>query len=214
MALHTATLVRSSMSSHNLLRITLSLIFISTLFLHTASAASTSSNALNTYKKFIKDKCNSTTYSDVCYKSLSPYASKIKTNILTLTKTSVYLALNAAKSASTTLNKLSKSKGNLTQAETEVIADCKDNIGDTVDLIQQSADGLEGLNGVTTEEERFQWDDIKTWMSSCITDESTCTDEFDEMVVRPSLQKKIKPTVAIVAQKSSIALALVNRLFY
>ncbi|OIW05792.1 hypothetical protein TanjilG_23578 [Lupinus angustifolius] len=200
------------MSCLNIFRIISSLIFISTL-LHTASA-SNSTNALNTYKKFIKVKCYSTTYSDVCYKSLSPYASKIKTNTFTLTKTSVYLALNATKTAYVTLKKLSKSKGNLTHAETEVLADCKDNIGDTVDLLQQSADTLGYLNGITTDEERFQWDGIKTWMSASITDEGTCTDEFDEMEVQPSLQKKIKPIVANVAKKNSIALALVNNLSY
>ncbi|CAL0334050.1 unnamed protein product [Lupinus luteus] len=200
------------MSCHNIFRIISFLIFISTL-LHTASA-SNSTIALNTYKKFIKVKCNSTTYSNLCYKSLSPYASKIKTNTFTLTKTSVYLALNATKTAYVTLKKLSKSKGNLTYAETEVIADCKDNIGDTVDLLQQSADGLQVLNGIATDEERFQWDGIKTWMSASITDEGTCTDEFDEMEVQPSLQNKIKPIVANVARKNSIALAFVNNLSY
>ncbi|KAE9593213.1 hypothetical protein Lal_00029278 [Lupinus albus] len=210
MALH--TLVKDSMSCLNIFIIISFLIFISTLP-HTSSA-STSTNVLNSYKKFIKVKCNSTTYSNVCYKSLSPYASKIKTNTFTLTKTSVYLALNATKTAYVTLNKLSKSKGNLTHAETEVIADCKYNIRDAVDLLQQSADGLEDLNDITTDEERYRWDDIKTWMSASITDESTCTDESDEMEVQPSLQKKIKRIVANVAQKNSIALALVNNLSY
>ncbi|KAK7258239.1 hypothetical protein RIF29_32802 [Crotalaria pallida] len=206
------------MSSHNLLRITtLSLIFISTL-LHIASSASDSTSstsvALKTYKNFIRVKCNSTTYPSYCYKSLSPYASTIKTNTLILTKTSVKVALKLAKSASSTLKKLSKAKGNLTHAETEVIADCKDNVGDTVELLQQSADGLKNLNGVSTNEERFQWDTVKTYMSAAITDEGTCLDEFDELKVRASLQKKIKPTVAHVAWMDSVALALVNRLYY
>lgn len=215
MALHNLSLVRNSMSCHNLFRITLSLIFISIL-LHTASASNSTAttNALKTYKKFIIVKCNSTTYPNVCYKSHSPYASKIKTNSVTLTRISVNLALKAAKSASSTLKKLSKSKGDLTHAETAIIADCRENIGDTVDLLEESADSLAELNGITTDEDRYQWDTIKTWMSAAITDESTCIDEFDELQVRPSLQKKIKPSVAYVAQLNSIALALVNRLYY
>ncbi|OIV99695.1 hypothetical protein TanjilG_17505 [Lupinus angustifolius] len=202
-------------SSHNLLRISLSLIFISTL-VHIASASnSTSTKSINnSYKRFIKVKCNSTTYPSYCYKSLSPYASTIKTNTLTLTKLSIHVALKAAKNVSLTLKKLSKAKGNLSHAETELIADCKENIGDSVDLLQQSADGLKDLNGTSTYEERFEWDTIKTWMSASITDVGTCSDEFDELKVRASIQKKIKPAIAHLAWFNSIALALVNRLSY
>ncbi|XP_027356775.1 pectinesterase inhibitor 4-like [Abrus precatorius] len=207
--------VGSSMSSHNLLRILLTLLFISTL-IHAAStsSSSTTTNSLKAYKMFIKDECNSTTYPDVCYKSLSPYASKVKNNPLTLTKLSVNVALKAAKSAYSTLKKLSNSTGKLTRGETSVIADCRENIDETLDLLKQSVDGLAHLNGTTTSDEKFQWDTIKTWMSAAITDESTCTDEFDEMKVRPSLQKKIKPSVANVAWMNSNALAFVNRLYY
>ncbi|RDY06244.1 hypothetical protein CR513_09815, partial [Mucuna pruriens] len=160
-----------------------------------ASKSTTTTDSLKAYKKFIKDQCNSTTYPNVCYKSLSPYASKIKRNRVTLTKISIHVALKAAKSAYSTLTKVSKSKGKLTHGETLVIADCRENVEDTLDLLEQSADGLANLNGTSTNDEKFQWDTIKTWMSAAITDESTCTDEFQEIQVRPSLQKKIKTTV-------------------
>ncbi|TKY68020.1 21 kDa protein [Spatholobus suberectus] len=201
----------SSTSCQNLFRILLSLLFIST-FLQLAAKSTTTTDSLKAYKKFIKDQCNSTTYPNVCYKSLSPYTSKIKTNRVTLTKVSIYVALKAAKSASSTLTKLSNSKGKLTHGETLVIADCRENIEDAVDLLEQSADGLAHLNGTTTSHDKFQWDNIKTWMSAAITDETTCTDEFDEIQVRPSLQKKIKTSVDNVHWLNSNALAFVNRL--
>ncbi|KAJ1426504.1 Pectinesterase inhibitor domain [Sesbania bispinosa] len=213
MALH--TLFGSSMSCHSLFRVLLSLLFISTL-LHSASACNstnTTNSQLKAYKKFIFNQCNSTTYPKVCYKSLTPYASKIKTNRSTLTRTSVLLALKAARSSSKTLTKLSSSK-NLTHPETLVIADCRENIDDTVDLLEQSVDGILRLNGTTTDDEKFQWDNIKTWMSAAITDETTCTDEFDEMEVGASLQKKIKTSVDNLAWLTSNALALVNRLTF
>ncbi|XP_061340569.1 pectinesterase inhibitor 7-like [Gastrolobium bilobum] len=208
-------LVGSSMSSHNLFRMLLSLLFISTL-LHAAAAAaaSASKSTTNANQMFIKKQCDSTTYPKVCYKSLSPYASKINTNSLTLTKMSVNVALKAAKSASKTLTKLSNSKGSLTHAETSVIADCQENIDDTVDILKESAKGLLHLSGTTTSDEKFQWDTIKTWMSAAITDEVTCTDELDELKVRPSLQNKIKTSVSNVASLTSNALAFVNRLTY
>ncbi|KAF1898856.1 hypothetical protein Lal_00018976 [Lupinus albus] len=181
--------------------------------MHIASASnSTSTN--NTYKRFIKVKCNSTTYPSYCYKFLSPYASTIKTNTVTLTKISVHVALKAAKNASSTLKRLSKGKGRLSDAERELISDCKENVGDAVDLLQQSVDGLKYLNGTRTYEERFEWDTIKTWMSASITDEGTCTDEFDELKVRASIQNIIKRVLLHVACLNSIALALVNSLSY
>ncbi|KAG4966707.1 pectinesterase inhibitor 4-like [Glycine soja] len=207
--------IGSSRSSQNLFRIVVSLLLILT-FLQLAASASASTSttdSLKAYKKFIKDKCNSTTFPKVCYKSLSPYASKIKRNRVTLTKVSIYVALKAAKIAYSTLTKLSKSKGKLTHGEASVIADCRENIDETLDLLSQSSDGLANLNGTSSAHDQFQWDNIKTWMSAAITDEGTCTDEFDEIQVRPSLQKKIKTTVYNLSWFTINALALVNRLY-
>lgn len=198
---------------HNLFKIIFTLLFITTLvhYAESESISTTTTKSTSTYKRFIKSQCNSTTYPSVCYKSLSPYAEKIQKNPLTLTKVSIYLALKAARSSSTTLKKLSTSKG-LTHDETLVISDCRENVDDTVDLIEQSADGLVHLKGTTTSDEKYQWDNIKTWMSGAITDEYTCTDEFEEMEVRDSLQKKIKTSVGNLAALTSNALAFINRL--
>lgn len=198
---------------HNLFKITFTLLFISTLIQSTTSTPNTTTNSTSTtYKKFLKNQCNSTTYPNVCYKSLFPYTSKIKTNTLTLTKIAIYLALKSSRSASMTLKNLSSKK--LTHAETLVIADCSENVDDSVDSLEQSADGLVHLNGTRTNDEKFQWDTIKTWMSSVITNAGTCTDEFDEMEVRSSVQKKIKTSVGNLASLTSNALAFVNRLSY
>ncbi|CAI8600449.1 unnamed protein product [Vicia faba] len=202
---------------HNLFKLTFTLVFISTLIQSTASTCTnttttTTNSTSTTYIKFLKNQCNSTTYPNVCYKSLSPYTSKIKTNTFTLTKISIYLALKSARSASITLKNLSSKK--LTHVETLVIADCSENVDDTVDSLEQSAVGLVHLNGTRTSDEKFQWDTIKTWMSSAITNAGTCTDEFDEMEVRSSVQKMIKISVGKLASLTSNALAFVNRLDY
>ncbi|XP_004506604.2 pectinesterase inhibitor 4-like [Cicer arietinum] len=214
MALQLHNLIDISMSYHKFFKIIFSILFISTLLQSTTSTSNltTNSNSTSTYKKFLKNQCNSTTYPNVCYKSLSPYTSKIKTNFFTLTKISIYLALKSSRSASMMLKKLSSKK--LTHDETLVIADCIENIDDTVDVLTQSADGLVHLNGTTSSDEKFQWDTIKTWMSSAITDEGTCTDELDEMEVRSSIQKKIKTSVGKTVFLTSNSLAFVNSLSY
>ncbi|MED6167271.1 hypothetical protein PIB30_001167 [Stylosanthes scabra] len=200
-----------------MLRLLVSIVLISTL-VHTSSSSSYSTSnstkkSITTYKKFIKNECNSTTYPKFCYKYLSHYASQVKTNPVTLTKVAVNVSVLVAESTLRTLTKLSKLKS-LTHAETEVLADCRDNVDDTVDWLQQSADDLAGLNGTSTPVERFTWDSIKTWMSAAITDEYTCTDGSDELKIRASLKKKIQSTIANVAWMNSNALALVNRLSY
>ncbi|KAI4323894.1 hypothetical protein L6164_023468 [Bauhinia variegata] len=134
------TLCRNPISIPFLFTILLTLLFIIST-LHTASAASSNSTATTNspkiYKAFIRKACNSTTYPKVCYDSLSSYASKIKTNPLRLTRISLSLAWKAARNALSTMTKLSKLKG-LTYQETQLIADCKDNIDDAVDEIEKS----------------------------------------------------------------------------
>ena len=61
---------------------------------------------------------------------------------------SIYVALKAAKIAYSTLTKLSKSKGKLTHGEASVIADCRENIDETLDLLSQSSDELANLPSV------------------------------------------------------------------
>ncbi|QHO56008.1 21 kDa protein [Arachis hypogaea] len=198
-----------------MLRILVSIALISIL-VHTTSSSSYSpatQKSINTYKKFIKDECNSTTYPNFCYNYLSHYAWQVKTNRVTLTKVAVNITVMIAKSSFRTLTKLSQST-RLTKAESSVLADCRDNIDDTVDRLQQSAKQLARLNGTRTVEERFEWDSIKTWMSAAITDEYTCTDGIGEMKVRVSLQKKIQSSIANVAWMNSNALALVNKISY
>ncbi|KAF7824893.1 pectinesterase inhibitor 4-like [Senna tora] len=275
-----------------------------------------------TYKLFILNSCNSSTYPSICYQSLSPFASKIRSDPFTLCNVSLSLALKAAvktrsvisdilnsnltatatvlrdclenvedsveelkesleemahlveekrnddevdrafrvstiqtavsaaitddstcsdgfdeenvdggvrekirksvlnvermttlketSSASTSLKKLSKTKG-LTHGETLVIKDCLENINDAFDEVKQCATAIKGLNGSSSEQERFQWSNIQTWMSAAITDDSTCTDEFDEMGVRASLQKKISTTYTRADSLIKEALALVNK---
>ncbi|XP_054814317.1 21 kDa protein-like [Prosopis cineraria] len=175
-----------------------------------SSSSSSSTNTLETYKAFIKDYCNSTTYPKNCYKYLSPYASIIKTSPLVLTKSSIYLALKQTSKSFSALKLLSKVKG-LTRNETLVIKDCVENIYDSLDEVKQSAIAVKGLTGGSTSDEAFQWSNIKTWMSAAITSYTTCTDEFDEMKISDSLQKKITSGVSKAQNMVSNALSVVNK---
>ncbi|XP_028801720.1 21 kDa protein-like [Neltuma alba] len=175
-----------------------------------SSSSSASTNTLKTYKAFIKEYCNSTTYPENCYKYLSPYASVIKTSPFVLTKSSIYIALKQASKSHNALKSLTKAKG-LTRNETLVIEDCLENIDDSLDEVKQSAIAVKGLTGANASDEAFEWSNIKTWMSAAITSYTTCTDEFDEMKIRSLLQKKITSSVSKSENMVSSALSVVNK---
>ncbi|XP_054817198.1 21 kDa protein-like [Prosopis cineraria] len=176
-----------------------------------SSSPSTSAKTLNTYTTFIKDYCNSTTYPKNCYKFLSPYASVIKTSPLILTRASIYLALKQTSRSSYDLRSLSLFK-NLTHNETVVIKDCLENVYSSLDRVKQSAVSVKSLKGGnSSDDEAFEWSNIKTWMSAAITGYTTCTDEFAEKKLSDSYQKMISSRVMKAHDLASNALSVVNK---
>ncbi|XP_062151801.1 pectinesterase inhibitor 4-like [Alnus glutinosa] len=176
---------------------------------HTALAA-TSSSQITTYTQYIKTGCNSTLYPQLCYKSLSPYASEIKGNPQELCKTALSIALQAARNASSTVSNLGQQK-TLTPYEASVIKDCVVNIKDSIDELKQSLQAMDRLSGSDKE---FQLSNIKTWVSAALTDENTCNDGLDEggQKISAAVKNKIRNSILIVARLTSNALALINNL--
>ncbi|KAL6131871.1 hypothetical protein ACLB2K_070244 [Fragaria x ananassa] len=159
------------------------LLFI--LFINTTTATSSSSR---TYKTYVKTACNSTTYPQICYKSLSSYATSIKSNPQKLCSYALSVTLKAAKTSASTVSKLAKKKG-ITKVEAGVVGACIETIKDSVDELKQSVTAMKNLGGADIQ---YQLDNIKTWVSASLTDEDTCTDAFDEQkhatIWQPPLQ--------------------------
>ncbi|KAK7271421.1 hypothetical protein RJT34_27304 [Clitoria ternatea] len=170
----------------------------------------TPSNSTQTFKNYVKTSCNSTTYPSICYKTLSPYASKIEGDPMKLCNVSLSLALKAANKASSTISKILKSN-NLTKIAKEVVQDCFGDVKDSIGELRDSLDAMGNLDGV---DRSFQISNIKTWLSGSITNDQTCSDEFDEMNVDATLRDKIRKIVLDVARKTSNALYFVNHNLY
>ncbi|KAJ7949595.1 21 kDa protein-like [Quillaja saponaria] len=201
----------TSMSWHSVFLIFLTLLSFSKL--HTTLALSsptTSTTSLKAYKTYIKKACNTTTYSSLCYKSLSPYASTIKTNTLRLALLSLSLSLKEARNTSSMVSKLSKQK-NLTHIEAEIFQDCKENIQDTIDELKDALDTLGHLSD-SDSDAASQMEDITTWVSSAITDEGTCTDGFEGQKLSSTFKKKIRNAFLNVSRMTSNALSLITSL--
>ncbi|KAF3433130.1 hypothetical protein FNV43_RR24232 [Rhamnella rubrinervis] len=184
------------------------------LFISNTQAVSPASST-QTYKTYIKTACNSTTFPQDCYTSLSPYASKIKSNPQKLCIYALSQALRATKTTFSTVRKLNKTKG-LSHFDKDVIQDCLDNINYAIDGLKDSLDTMNNLNETDTE---FQLGNVKTWVSAAITDEDTCTDGFEDDDQNASsslkvMKQQIKKNIVVVARSTSNALALVNHLNY
>ncbi|KAL5148141.1 Pectinesterase inhibitor 4 [Glycine soja] len=159
------------------------------------------SNYTQTFKNYIKTSCNFTTYPSICYKTLSPYATKIEADPLKLCNVSLSLALKAAKSASSAISKILK-KNNLTEIAEQVVQDCFGNVKDSIGELKDSLDAMGDLGGV---DRKFQISNVQTWVSASITNDQTCSDGFDEMNVDSTLTDKMRKIVLDVARKTSNA---------
>jgi pectinesterase inhibitor-like protein len=167
----------------------------------------------NNFKTYIKNSCNSTTYPYICYKSLSPYASTIEKDRLKLCNVSLSVALKAARGASSAVSKLLNNNDNkLSSIGEEVVQDCFSNLEDSIEQLQDSLDAMTNLDSDFDRE--FQISNIKTWVSSAITNDQTCYDGFDEMNVDSTIRDKIRSKVLNVARKTSNALYFINNNIY
>ncbi|XP_019431048.1 PREDICTED: 21 kDa protein-like [Lupinus angustifolius] len=169
-----------------------------------------SNYSANTFRTYLETSCNSTTYPSICYKYLSPYASKIEADPMKLCNTSLSLALKATKRASSTISEILKMT-NLTDIVKAVIKDCLDNVKTSMGQLQDSLAAMGQLDGIDKE---FQISNIQTWMSSSITDDQTCSDELDEMNLDATIRDQIRKVVLNAAMVNSNALYFVNKLIY
>ncbi|KAH7537887.1 21 kDa protein [Ziziphus jujuba] len=184
-----------------LLLLVISILYISS----TAKSTATTTN-------FIKNSCSATTYPDVCVKYLSSYASAIQQSPKQLALTALSVSVDKARATKTFVVKFGKMKG-LKSREYKAIRDCVDEMGDSVDRLSQSVQELKKL-GSKSKRGDFLWhmSNVQTWVSAALTDENTCLDGFAGKVLDGKVKASIRQLVVNVAQVTSNALALCNKL--
>lgn len=88
--------------------------------------------------------------------------------------------------------------------------DCVEELGDSVDELRRSIDEMSHLRESNFE---MTMSDVQTWVSAALTDESTCTDGFQETAAAATnIKNTVRGQVVQVAQLTSNALALINQL--
>ncbi|KAL3510538.1 hypothetical protein ACH5RR_029939 [Cinchona calisaya] len=161
--------------------------------------------------EFIRTSCASTRYPELCFNSLSGYASAVQEDPARLARVAIAVSLNNARQGAAYFSNLSKEDDY--GADLRVSAalhDCYSSFGDAVDQLRGSLDQMRHLVGAGSSLTfRFQMSNVQTWMSAALTNEDTCKDGFDGVSVGP-MKMDVFDCVQRVEAVTSNALALVN----
>ncbi|KAK7334492.1 hypothetical protein VNO80_26249 [Phaseolus coccineus] len=168
-----------------------------------------SSLTLSNPTNFIKSSCSATQYPALCVESLSVYAAAIQQDPHQLVQTALSLALNRTESTKTFVAKCTKFRG-LKPREYAALKDCVEEISDGVDRLSRS---LKELKLCKLKGQDFDWhmSNVETWVSSALTDESTCGDGFAGKALSGKIKDAIRGKMVNVAQVTSNALSLINQ---
>lgn len=162
-----------------------------------------------TPSNFIKSSCSTTQYPALCVESLSVYANTIQQDPHQLVQTALSLSLNRTQSTKSFVSKCYKFRG-LKAREYAALHDCAEEISDSVDRLTRSLKELV-LCKVKGEDFRWHISNVETWVSSALTDESTCGDGFAGKALDGKIKASIRARMVNVAQVTSNALSLINQ---
>ncbi|CAN6173568.1 unnamed protein product [Urochloa humidicola] len=167
---------------------------------------------------FIRRSCRETQYPSVCVQSLASYGgSPPPRSPRELARAALSVSADRARAASAYVGRLcgggAKQQGGK-KAAAGPVRDCLENLADSVGHLRDAAQemGGAGMAG-RAESPAFKWhlSNVQTWCSAALTDENTCLDGLSGRGVDAKTRAAIRGKVVEVAQVTSNALALVNK---
>lgn len=153
-------------------------------------------------KTFVQTACDSTPYPTMCYKTLSPYSSTIKSDPIKLCLTSLSANLKSAKTVSSIASSLLKKVAS-THDVPNKFKDCLKQMKDTAEGLKHVIAGIMNSKNTKAEMKRM----LDTWASSAGT---TCMDKFKEVKLNAEI-KKLKQAVSELSMTTTNTLALITR---
>ncbi|KAL5078391.1 hypothetical protein RYX36_017375 [Vicia faba] len=165
--------------------------------------------ATSTPTSFITSSCSTTPYPTLCVESLSVYATTIQQDPHQLVQTALSLSLNKTQSTKGFVTMCNTFK-NLKPIEYVALHDCAEEISDSVNRLSRSLNELKlcKING-----QDFNWhiSNVETWVSSALTDETTCGEGFGAKALDGRIKASIKSRMVNVAKFTSNALSLIDQ---
>ncbi|XWS49062.1 hypothetical protein CRYUN_Cryun13aG0131200 [Craigia yunnanensis] len=184
------------------------LVFSFALYLAGIAASASTRNSSPT--DYIVASCKATSYPALCVECLSGFASEIRQNEQHLAQTALSVSLSRAQSAAAFVAKVARVRG-IKPRERQAVKDCIENMGDSVDRLNQSVKELGHMGRAVGQDFMWHMSNVQTWVSAALTDQNTCLDGFAGSFMNGNIKVAIKRRVVNVAQVTSNALALVNR---
>ncbi|KAJ1689113.1 hypothetical protein LUZ63_013268 [Rhynchospora breviuscula] len=160
---------------------------------------------------FIRSSCKATHYPALCVQSLMTYAPSVRHSPRQLAQAALTVSLTRARSTSAFINQLSPKPDQARSRQAGAIKDCLDTMQDGVDRLRQSIQEMNRMGRIHTRQFRWHLSNVQTWVSAALTDENTCLDSVSHNA-GPAVRAAVRQRVVEVAQVTSNALALVNRL--
>ncbi|KAF8393700.1 hypothetical protein HHK36_021947 [Tetracentron sinense] len=156
----------------------------------------------------IKAVCSVTQYPDSCFSSISSLQSSNKADPEELFKLSLQVAVNELSKLSSLPEKLI---GKANDARVEgALRDCQGLFEDAIDQLNTSISSMQVRDGGEKLLSASKINDIKTWLSTTITDQETCLDGLEE--VNSTLLVEVKTAMKNSTEFSSNSLAIVAKI--
>ncbi|KAL7607098.1 hypothetical protein Lser_V15G17800 [Lactuca serriola] len=156
----------------------------------------------------VKSSCSATLYPELCYSTITSHpdmTKKVKTQ-----KDVIELAVNitttAVERSYFQIKKLTTRKG-LTHRQITALHDCLEMVSETLDDLHDVIKDLEEYQ--TNKSIKQHADDLKTLMSSAITNQETCLDGFSHDEADKKLRKSLEKSERRVEKMCSNALAMI-----
>ncbi|XP_022715369.1 pectinesterase 3 [Durio zibethinus] len=161
----------------------------------------------------LKAVCSVTQYPTSCFSSISSIASSNTTDPELLFKLSLRVAIDELSRLSQYPNKL-KAETNDTQVRSALEV-CGSMFEDALDRLNDSATSLEVGEGEKLLSDS-KIDDLKTWLSTTITDQETCLDALEELNAtkqfNATLLEEVKAAMQNASEYASNSLAIVAKI--
>ncbi|XP_035547973.1 pectinesterase-like [Juglans regia] len=160
----------------------------------------------------VKSSCSSTLYPDLCYSALAsvPGASAKLSSQKDVIEASLNITTEAVEHNFFTVKKLIKTRKDLTKREKTALHDCLETIDDTLDELHQAVEDLHEYPNKKSLS--LHADDLKTLISSAITNQETCLDGFSHDEADKRVRKVLLAGQVHVEHMCSNALAMIKNM--
>ncbi|KAK1360900.1 Pectinesterase [Heracleum sosnowskyi] len=179
----------------------------------TNNSGGSSQSHINSFKataahSVLKSSCSSTLYPDLCYNTLAsvPGMSKKITSQKDVIEQALNITETVVEQTYAKIKKLSKHK-HLTKREKGALKDCLELIDETLDELHESVEDLEKY--LTKKSLREHANDLKTLISSAITNQESCIDGFSHDGADKKVREELLDSEQRVEKMCSNALAMI-----